>query len=90
MSVEAKTTSSEVITADPLACNGVPTSSGPYRLYKRRWVGVFAMVRTAFFIRLDKVESLCEVYARGCRRRRLAVVWSHIQQQCNVWFCCRG
>ncbi|KAH9993244.1 hypothetical protein BJV77DRAFT_999502 [Russula vinacea] len=43
MSVEAKTTSSEVITADPLACNGVPTSSGPYRLYKRRWVGVFAM-----------------------------------------------
>ena len=26
----------------------VPTTAGPYRLYKRRWAGVFAMVGTTF------------------------------------------
>lgn len=57
MSVEAKTTSSEVITADPVANNGMRTTAGPYRLYKRRWFGVFAMVSTpCFFIAQIKLS----------------------------------
>jgi hypothetical protein len=43
--------SSEVIASIPATdrSDEVPTTAGPYRLYKRRWIGVFAMVGTTSF-----------------------------------------
>jgi hypothetical protein len=37
---------SELISSASVADNGLPE---PYRLYRWRWVGVFAMVRSFFF-----------------------------------------
>jgi len=39
----------ELIASVPIIDDGVSAAAGPYRLYKRRWVGVFAMVSTTFF-----------------------------------------
>ena len=36
-----------IVTADEVL-EASTTPEQPYRLYKRRWIGVFAMVRTAF------------------------------------------
>jgi hypothetical protein len=48
---EAQSKSSELIASFPAIDRGddVPTTAGIYRLYKRRWLGVFAMVGTTFF-----------------------------------------
>lgn len=51
MSVLKPRSSSELITYTPATnrSDEVPTTAGLYRLYKRRWAGVFAMVGTTFF-----------------------------------------
>jgi hypothetical protein len=60
MSVKAR---SELITSIPATdrSDEVPTiaTAGLYRLYKRRWLGVFAMVGTTFFRMGLHVNTLC-------------------------------
>jgi hypothetical protein len=36
------------ISANDDILNATATTAQPYRLYKRRWIGVFAMVSTSF------------------------------------------
>ena len=43
---ERKAISNVVLTSDP----SVAPTTGPYRLYKRRWIGIFAMVSTTTFV----------------------------------------
>jgi len=44
-----KAPSGEVTTPGPLTDEMVPTAAGLYRLYDRRWIGVFAIVSSLFF-----------------------------------------
>jgi hypothetical protein len=65
MSEKAPRSSAQLIASIPATDHSgsdeVPTTAGPYRLYKRRWVGVFAMVGTTFFslgITCRRLDSL--------------------------------
>lgn len=73
---------SELISSGSDADKGLPE---PYRLYKWRWVGVFAMVRSFFFpVVYSEFQIWWVVYARSCSRRHLSLVRPHIQQRCKV------
>jgi hypothetical protein len=51
---DMKAPSSEFITPDSPTDDGAPTTAGPYRLYKQRWLGVFAMASTTSFFAFAK------------------------------------
>lgn len=85
-----KAPTSEVTTSPPPIDQdqGVPTAVGPYRLYKRRWFGVFAMASiNCFSLNRPNAEIRWIVCAGSRECRQLAVVWPYSQQWCGtVWF----
>jgi hypothetical protein len=78
---------SEVTSTTLCDREGMSAAVVPYRLYKRRWLGVFAMVSqncsTCLFVFSHGAECWT-VCARNCERRERAMVWAYIQQGCDA------